>query len=102
MALDGEDWKDVRDTELVHRVKTKFREELLTELIGPRYCDTREIGVKEVVERLIDYCVDVTRQGREWMEGHCDMALPGDYVTYPGKMDHTSVVCLKISGTFDR
>jgi len=40
--------------------------------------------------------MDVTGNGREFMEQHPNTALEHDYVKYPGKMDHTTCVAFKI------
>lgn len=51
---------------------------------------------RDVVYRLIDHCVSLTRNARDLMEADASAKQPYDYVKYPGKMDHTTCVCYRI------
>jgi hypothetical protein len=56
-------------------------------------------GVTEpevVVNKLLDHCMKVTEVGRKWMEDNGGKKLSKDFAKYPGKMDHTTVVCVKV------
>ncbi len=55
-------------------------------------------SVCELTERLSDYSWRLTQSSRDFMEGTPFLKLPDDYVRYPGKMDHTSVVCVTAAG----
>jgi len=45
--------------------------------------------------------MDLTSASREYMEQNPFLALSHDYQKYPGKMDHTTCVALKV-GIFDK
>ena len=49
-----------------------------------------------ILADVMDHCVTTTQSSRDYMETHLGQELPTDYVTYPGKMDHTT--CLIFRG----
>ena len=49
-----------------------------------------------VVESVLRHCRCVTDPGRIRMEKNEAEKLPNDYERYPGKMDHTTCVCLTV------
>ena len=51
---------------------------------------------KEVAELLLDYCTRVTLSSRTFMEANPSLKLPSDYKLYPGKMDHTTCVVVRV------
>ena len=53
-----------------------------------------------LVRALVDHVVRVTASSRKWMCENPKKKLPHDYVNFPGKLDHTSCLCLKV-GAFD-
>merc|ERR1712137_1281297 len=89
-GLDVDQWEhvDMNDT---RRAKIAFQEAKMIELI-----EKSKRTPQSVCDTLVEYCREVTRAGRLFMEKHPEQELPEDYVTYPGKMDHTSIICLKI------
>ena len=48
---------------------------------------------QEIVKSLIKYCVDTCAPSAAWMQNNPNKRLPKDYRLYPGKMDHTTVMC---------
>ena len=52
---------------------------------------------EKIVEKLLQYCVDTTKSSREWSEANPNSKLPKDYVQFPGKMDHATVIACKIN-----
>lgn len=45
---------------------------------------------------IMRYCRDITSSSRQWMEQNPHGVLASDYVKYPGKLDHTTVVALQV------
>jgi hypothetical protein len=93
LQLDAKSWAELPPKE-GYEAKTCFQETKLAELING--CSRTP---KDVCDTIAQYCDRVTAAGREFMESHPTLELPEDYVTFPGKMDHTSVVCIKVEST---
>eukprot|EP01113_Clastostelium_recurvatum_P027817 TRINITY_DN3367_c0_g1_i2.p1 TRINITY_DN3367_c0_g1~~TRINITY_DN3367_c0_g1_i2.p1 ORF type:complete len:497 (+),score=63.64 TRINITY_DN3367_c0_g1_i2:58-1548(+) len=55
-----------------------------------------ELTPFKVVSTLVRHCLDLTRHSREFMENNPTMKQPVDYKKYPGKMDHTSAMCIRV------
>lgn len=77
--------------ELAETLKASFREKKMAEIISK--CDKSPAAI---CNALAVYCTETTASGRTFMENNPSMELPGDYFLYPGKMDHTSSVCIKV------
>lgn len=90
-----ESWKDVPSV-LGEKYKTRHREQLLRQLIQPVFPEA-EVTCTGIVSRVVDYCQEKTTASRVFMETNPSLELPEDYARFPGKMDHTTCVCLKIS-----
>jgi hypothetical protein len=63
---------------------------------------TEELGEgltpKALASRLIQYAVDITQTTRKAMEA-TQKRLPNDYQLYPGKLDHSTILCMRaVSG----
>jgi CRP-like cAMP-binding protein len=54
------------------------------------------LNVSEIVEKLIAHAITTTQSSRDFMESFPDKILPKDYKAFPGKLDHTTCVALKI------
>lgn len=50
-----------------------------------------------ITTRIIQFCLSMTGNGREWMEQNPQDKLPNDYIKYPGKMDHATCVTMKVT-----
>ena len=50
----------------------------------------------DVVDTLADYCLRTTYTSRWFMENNPTKRQPTDYKLYPGKMDHTTSVVIKV------
>ncbi|KAL6043570.1 PPM-type phosphatase domain-containing protein [Balamuthia mandrillaris] len=50
----------------------------------------------EVTNGLVAYCQEHTLVSRDFMEQNPGLPLPKDYKTYPGKLDHTTCVCIRV------
>jgi len=90
----GEDWDSI-DPEEVAQLKNDYRCWLLKQLAFR--CLPGEVpDPKHVAMRLVRHCLGTTRRSRDFMETYEDKKLPENYQEYPGKMDHTSIVCVRV------
>ncbi|EGC38022.1 hypothetical protein DICPUDRAFT_97029 [Dictyostelium purpureum] len=86
--LIGEKWTDC-DFSKSQIAKNAFTSSLLETLTA----DTTDPS--EISNRILKHCWDTTVASRHWMETNSGKRLPEDYSLYPGKMDHTSIICFK-------
>jgi hypothetical protein len=49
-----------------------------------------------ITSKLIKHCLEITGKSRQWMEQNPRDKLPNDYVQYPGKMDHTTCLTIRV------
>ena len=55
-----------------------------------------KISCSKIVHRLINHCVATNRNAAIFMQDNPTKKLPKDYKEYPGKMDHTTCVALRV------
>jgi len=84
-----EDWSHL-PLEQIEKVKSQYMLNVLEQKLNGIY------DPQNVVNKLLDYSMNITEVGRKWMEENNGKKLPPDYLKYPGKMDHATVVCLKV------
>lgn len=90
--LAGDKWEDVDSAKAVI-AKNAYTTELLLRLLRTG----EEMPTpKEVADRLIAHCIEVTQKSRQYMEDNNGKRLPEDYIEYPGKMDHTTCLCFRV------
>jgi hypothetical protein len=89
------DWRQL-DREAGEKLKTSFRERKLLDIIAPSGVDLTSITASEINARVIQHCLDITQLSRSFMENNPGLELPEDYLSYPGKMDHTTCVCVAV------
>ncbi|KAN0037096.1 hypothetical protein ACTFIV_002428 [Dictyostelium citrinum] len=87
--LNGEKWTDV-DFSKAQVAKNAFTASLL-ETLAADSTDPCEIS-----NRILEHCWNTTVASRFFMENNAGKRLPEDYSRYPGKMDHTSIICFKV------
>ena len=75
---------------VAERIKQKFQCDLLVQVLD------KCVTPKQVVETLLQYSYDVTKNGREFMEANPKIKQPSDYKLYPGKMDHATCVAVQV------
>jgi hypothetical protein len=95
-GIDCDSWGEAEKQfpEETEETKTKFRNDLLASLL----CEVtkNEHSLQDICKRITDYCWNLTNTSRQFMETNANKKLPSDYLTYPGKMDHTTVVALRV------
>eukprot|EP01111_Echinosteliopsis_oligospora_P010716 TRINITY_DN3396_c0_g1_i1.p1 TRINITY_DN3396_c0_g1~~TRINITY_DN3396_c0_g1_i1.p1 ORF type:complete len:567 (-),score=176.41 TRINITY_DN3396_c0_g1_i1:303-2003(-) len=60
--------------------------------------EKRKLTPEQICDVLIRHSINVTRSSRDFMETNTKR-LPTDYKKYPGKLDHSTCICLKV-GSF--
>lgn len=80
-------WDEIPHDTLL-KIKSDYMRGLLAELIFER----EEASPSSITDRLINHCLEVTRKAREFMESNPNKKQPTDYIEFPGKMDHTTLV----------
>ena len=75
-------------------LKNSFRERKLAEII----CKIKRTkqNPESICSALVKYVKKITEPGRNFMETNPALELPDDYSKYPGKMDHSSCICIKV------
>jgi len=82
-------WSNV-DQEVCSTIKKNYMLKKLKEIIE------MNDNPKEVSQNMINHCVNITSASREFLVENPNSILTNDYVNYPGKMDHATVVSHKI------
>ena len=70
--------------------------EMLRVIHAARPTPTSPVEPETLVRALVDHVVRVTAPSRTWMCENPKKKLPHDYVRFPGKLDHTSCLCIKV------
>ena len=124
LGIEADEWDTVPDFEVSEDVKNEYRIKLLEKIIfgeldsaakkreqknnnnktSPRESKVPEGGrglplPLEIVNNITSYCVETCAASGAWMATNPRKRLPKDYRLYPGKMDHTTCVCVKIGET---
>lgn len=100
--LSIEDWADPSvPLEAKNTAKSKHMCAALTEIIRS-FKDPNQTSTKEIVDQIIQHVLSVTQSSRDFLKQNPKTKLPSDYKQYPGKMDHTTCVCVRIVGTKER
>ena len=122
-AFAGLSWDDAckQDYDLAARVKRDFSAQRLADIInGKGACFQSDFGfdasraaaavedgstdtmpaLENICKDVTDYCLRVTTSSRHFMETTKEK-LPKDYKRYPGKMDHTTCVAIRIRVSAD-
>eukprot|EP01103_Thecamoeba_quadrilineata_P014498 TRINITY_DN4338_c0_g1_i1.p1 TRINITY_DN4338_c0_g1~~TRINITY_DN4338_c0_g1_i1.p1 ORF type:complete len:848 (-),score=174.70 TRINITY_DN4338_c0_g1_i1:82-2625(-) len=99
--------KDTTWESLAPEVAVQLKSRFQTQLLQDRFRDLLRTGSQnspklpvlsaQVVNRwLLEHCQAVTSNSRAFMEKYPGRPLPPDYFNYPGKMDHSTVVTIRL------
>uniref|UniRef100_A0A6B2L0J8 Cyclic nucleotide-binding domain-containing protein n=1 Tax=Arcella intermedia TaxID=1963864 RepID=A0A6B2L0J8_9EUKA len=107
--LKGSDWSlfaDVDDEQLLHDIeeyKTKYMvdtvRDLVEESLKEKGITFHELQAEQIAEKLINQALKITKNSRVYMEQHPGEPQPVDYKAFPGKVDHTTCIVMKVSST---
>lgn len=88
--MDAESWT-AADPREVREAKIKYSECLAGNLISAAAGD-KAVSPYDIVYALSEHALTVTHTSRQWLEQNDNRRLPQNYVEFPGKMDHSTVV----------
>jgi hypothetical protein len=91
--LESDNWKHYEGNAAADKIKTTYRVKLLRETIHSK---SNEVTPQEITSSVIEYCTHVTGKCREFMEQNPGKKQPTDYIEYPGKFDHTSIIAISV------
>jgi len=112
LGIEADSWSTVPDMEAAEDIKNAQRISLLEKVIqGKIDSAERKLSISsegsnsvtstippplQVVNNLTEYCAETVSSSANWMATNPKGRLPKDYRLYPGKMDHTTCVCVKV------
>ena len=113
--IDSDDWDHLPDPKAAEEIKNIYRLKKLEEVI---FANGEEKSKEEnnennnsnniissreslpppidIVRNLMLYCRDICKPAANWMQQNPNRRLPKDFNLYPGKMDHTTCVCIVV------
>ena len=68
----------------------------MMEDIFRKAAETTTITTSVITQSLVDYCFNVTKNTREFMESNPSQRQPHVSLEYPGKLDHTSACAFTV------
>jgi hypothetical protein len=83
-------WESVDDRATLE-VKSRFRACLIQQIMSGA-----EWTPETIARRLIDHCLRVTKPTRDFMQANPTKREPTDHTQFPGKMDHTSALVMRV------
>lgn len=118
-GLEGDSWEDQTDLKRVDEVKQAYVCQMIKDIVfGPQRDNTgmtlisddsfaapmvvttprssSSLNPGDIVDKLISHCLKTTQSSREFMEKNPEKILPKSYKEYPGKLDHTTCIALKV------
>jgi hypothetical protein len=81
LGLEYSTWDEV-ERKYLEKAKTSYRNRLMRELL---LSSKTELVPSFVSKSLVEHCVSITKNVRDWMETHPKERQPADPVLYPGK-----------------
>ena len=90
LHINEDDWDEV-EPRVANKAKCEYREKKLLELI-----ESTSREPEDICNMLAEYSTKTTDAGRRFMEDNPSLELPEDFAKYPGKMDHTTSIVLKV------
>lgn len=92
LGLSFESWKDI-SKDLINRARAEYMCDTLNNLI--KSCP--QVTPTLVSRKIIEHVTNVIENGKQFLEQNPDGVLVGtDYKVFPGKMDHSTCVCMKV------
>eukprot|EP01119_Soliformovum_irregulare_P000407 TRINITY_DN10280_c0_g1_i1.p1 TRINITY_DN10280_c0_g1~~TRINITY_DN10280_c0_g1_i1.p1 ORF type:complete len:649 (+),score=163.72 TRINITY_DN10280_c0_g1_i1:75-2021(+) len=97
VGIPTDDWEKAEklSPEAADLAKTQSRLNVLASIFE-KLPNANEPCPSDVVDALVKYAVDLTQPTRAFMEAHSDQKQPADYVQFPGKLDHTTCICIRV------
>jgi len=92
VGLPCDDWNDA-DRKAATIANCRFIENKMAMIIS----SIEELTPQAICTTITERVYEVTEKTREFMVENPNTRLPKDYTKYPGKVDHTSVLCFRVS-----
>lgn len=118
LGLEGDSWDSQLDLKKVDEVKQVYVCQMIRDIVfGPQRDVSStalisddsyaapivvstprppSLNAADIVEKLVQHCLETTQSSRDFMEQNPEKILPKNYREYPGKLDHTTCVALKV------
>jgi serine/threonine protein phosphatase PrpC len=98
--IEADTWSDAEKNflEQAEEAKNAFRRKILEKEIETLE-QNNNLNPSSLSQVLVDFCDNLTAPSRDFMKQNPGKKLPNDYKLYPGKMDHTTCVVLKIQSS---
>ena len=103
--IDSDNWDNLPDPKLAEEIKNFHRIKKLEEVIYSSYDEKeREERIEkrqmpppiDIVRNLMSYCREICAAAANWMQKNPNRRLPKDFTLYPGKMDHSTCICIVV------
>lgn len=78
-------------------LKAEYREHMISNFIT----SNQVTKPSQLVDILFTHCKQSTHASRNFMETNQNKSHPPDYVTYPGKMDHTTAIVYRVTDSLN-
>eukprot|EP01124_Arcella_intermedia_P024238 TRINITY_DN4034_c0_g1_i4.p1 TRINITY_DN4034_c0_g1~~TRINITY_DN4034_c0_g1_i4.p1 ORF type:complete len:1514 (-),score=449.67 TRINITY_DN4034_c0_g1_i4:136-4677(-) len=108
-GLEGKTWKDITDIpnpellDSVYHYKNNYItqkfESLLKELVEEQSLSLENVQCSQIAQKIINYCKQVTLTTRDYMEKNPNNNQPSSFKDFPGKVDHTTCLVIKVGKT---
>ena len=90
LNVDREQWEDCTPSQ-ANAAKAEWRVNEMKRVVG-----TETPNVEEITTKFVEYCCKMNEPAQKFMQENLGKKLPNDYTLFPGKMDHTTMVTLRV------
>ena len=91
-GLDADTWDD--SNELHHIVRSTYLKNFIRDHFILK--DGKPQSSSDIVSVISSYLIQLTQSSRDFHQTQPNKKLPRDFQKYPGKMDHSTAICLRI------
>lgn len=91
VGLNVDVWANVKDSDESVRIVDKWQDNFVNGLL-PKV----NVTPSSITKSFIRHAIDTTIPTRTFFKENPGKRLPSDYVKYPGKIDHTTVLAFKV------
>ena len=100
IQVENDSWDVIKNekTDKYNLLISNWVENYITE----KCCPTKPYTVTSITQSLLQNSIDVTSNMRNFMETNRGKKVPSDYKLYPGKVDHTTCLSLKITQSINK
>lgn len=96
--IQSDDWSEAEQkfAEEVEMAKVGYAKQWLEKHLLS-FEQNGKLQLPELCESLLLHCQNTTKAGRDFLEENPNKRIPADHVLYPGKMDHTTVLAVRVA-----